>query len=237
MRLAALVAALSAAVVVPSHAQTSHAQTSRAPTPRAQSVDATLNRAVAAYAKLRTARATFEQTLTNPLTGTKIVARGEYQQQVPNRLSVRFTDPAGDRIVSDGKVLWAYLPSTNPGQAMKLPLTEGGVGSVDLAAQFLTEPKRKYTVTDAGKAVVAGRAAHALDLVPKTPTQFTRATVWVDDRDGTLRQFEVTDANGLTRKVVITSLSMNVPVDASAFTFTPPKGVKVFDQAAMMGTK
>src|ERR687884_452344 len=67
---------------------------------------AAIDRAAAAYAKVRTARATFEQTLTNPLTGSVLVSRGEFQQQRPNRLAVRFTDPAGDRIVADGKYVW-----------------------------------------------------------------------------------------------------------------------------------
>jgi outer membrane lipoprotein carrier protein len=207
-----------------------------APLP-AQSLDATVNHAVAAYAKLKTARATFEQTITNPLTGTTLVAKGEFLQQVPGRLSVRFTDPKGDRIVADGKALWAYLPSSNPGQVMKLPLTEEGAGSVDLTAQFLTDPKTKYTISDAGAATVGGRPARALSLVPKRPMQFTKATVWVDDADGSVRQFEVTELNGLLRKVRLTSLAINVPVDPAAFTFTPPKGVKVFDQAALMGQK
>ena len=205
-----------------------------APLP-AQGVNATLDRAVAAYGRMKTARATFEQTLLNPLTGTTVVAKGEMLQQKPGRLSVRFTDPAGDRIVSDGKVLWAYLPSSNPRQVMKMPLTEGGAGSVDLAEQFLKDPRAKYQVSDAGTATVSGRATHALALVPRQPMQFTKATVWIDDRDGTLRQFEVTDGNGLTRKVRLTSLALNVAVPRDAFTFTPPKGVKVFDQAAMMG--
>ena len=222
MRVYVVAAALSAVALVPLPAQ---------------SVDATVNRAVAAYAKLKTARATFEQTITNPLTGTTVVAKGEYLQQVPGRLSVRFTGPKGDRIVADGKALWAYLPSSNPGQVMKLPLTDDGAGSVDLTAQFLKDPKSKYTISDAGAAKVGGRAARALLLVPKRPMQFTKATVWVDDADGSVRQFEVTDPNGLLRRVRLTSLAVNVSVDPAAFTFTPPKGVKVFDQAALMGQR
>jgi len=225
MRFSVVAAALSAVAV-----------SATAPLP-AQSVDATIDRAVAAYAKLKTARATFEQTITNPLTGTKVVAKGEYLQQVPGRLSVRFTDPKGDRIVADGEVLWAYLPSSNPGQVMRLPLTEAGTGSVDLAAQFLKDPRSKYTITDAGAATVSNRATRALNLVPKSPMQFTTATVWIDNADGTVRQFEVTDANGLTRRVRLTSLAINVPVSPDAFKFTPPKGVKVFDQAALMGQR
>ena len=200
----------------------------------AQGTDATIDRAVAAYARMKSARATFEQTLLNPLTGTTVVAKGEMLQQKPGRLAVRFTDPEGDRIVSDGKVLWAYMPSSNPRQVVKMPLTEGGAASVDLAEQFLKDPRTKYQISDAGAATVSGRATHALNLVPRQPMQFTKATVWIDDRDGSLRQFEITDGNGLTRTVRLTSLALNVPVPSDAFTFKPPKGVKVFDQAAMM---
>jgi len=200
----------------------------------AQGTDATIDRAVAAYVRMKSARATFEQTLLNPLTGATVVAKGEMLQQKPGRLSVRFTDPEGDRIVSDGKVLWAYMPSSNPRQVVKMPLTEGGAASVDLAEQFLKDPRTKYQISDAGAATVSGRATHALNLLPRQPMQFTKATVWIDDRDGSLRQFEITDGNGLTRTVRLTSLALNVPVPSDAFTFTPPKGVKVFDQAAMM---
>src|SRR5689334_1470933 len=74
-----------------------------------------LDRAVAAWSKVKTARATFEQTIDNPLTGRTLTASGEYQQQRPGKLSVRFSQPADDRIVADGSRLWLYLPSTTPG--------------------------------------------------------------------------------------------------------------------------
>src|SRR5688572_1139728 len=91
----------------------------------AQSVDQTIDRAVAAWQAAKTVRASFEQTLTNPLTGRDVTARGEFQQQGRNRVDIRFTDPAGDRIVADGKVLWIYLPSTTPGQVIRSTLAQG----------------------------------------------------------------------------------------------------------------
>lgn len=196
---------------------------------RAQSVDATVNRAVAAWEKVRSVRATFEQRVTNPLTGGAETARGEYQQQGKQRISVRFTEPAGDRIVADGKALWLYLPSTAPGQVIRT--MPGNGTTVDWTAQFLESPKSRYTITDAGEARVDGRSARALLLTPKKgKAPFTRARVWVDDRDGLIRQFEVVDGSGLTRLVRLTSLRVNVPVDAKAFTFTPPRGVRVVQQ-------
>jgi outer membrane lipoprotein carrier protein len=194
-------------------------------TAAAQSVDETIDRAVAAWATAKTVRASFDQTLTNPLTGSDVHARGEFQQQGRNRVAIRFSDPAGDRIVADGRALWINLPSTTPGQVIRSSL-ERGASSVDLTGQFLTAPKANFDITGAGTATVQGRPAHALHLVPKREGShpFTRATVWVDDRDGLVRQFEVTDQNGVTRRVRFTSIRVNVPVDAAAFRFTPPKG-------------
>jgi outer membrane lipoprotein carrier protein len=197
----------------------------------AQSVDETLDRAVAAWRAAKTVRATFEQTLTNPLTGSDVHARGQFQQQGRNRIAIEFSDPAGDRIVADGRALWIYLPSTTPGQVIRSSLADGA-NSVDLTGQFLTAPRTKFNITAAGTADVGGRPAHGLILVPKTEGShpFSRATVWVDDRDGLVRRFEVTDHNGLTRRIRLTSIRVNAPVDAAAFRFTPPKGVRVVQQ-------
>jgi outer membrane lipoprotein carrier protein len=199
--------------------------------------DETIDRAVAAYAKVKTARASFEQTLTNPLTGNSTVQHGELQQQRPGRFAARFSDPKGDVVVADGKTLWIYQPSSAPGQVIKLSLASAGGGAgVDLTDQLLLAPRSKYTIASAGSLAIEGRATTALALTPKTQqAPFTRALVWIDDADGTLRQFEVTDATGLVRRVTLSKVRLNVPVDRDAFSFKPPKGVKVYDQAAMSG--
>ena len=191
-----------------------------------------LDRAVTAWAKVKTVRATFEQSIVNTLTGNTLTATGVYQQQRPGKLAVTFDNPATDRIVADGKYVWLYLPSSAPGQVIRSALGSGGTGTVDLTAQFLTAPRKRYTVTAAGTRVVSGRATHAYVLVPRTPrdAMFTTATVYIDDRDATVRQFEVTDKSGLQRKVRLTSFRTNVPVDASAFVFTPPTGTRVVEQ-------
>ena len=198
---------------------------------RAQTVDQTIDRAVAAWSAARTLRGTFEQTLTNPLTGGAVTSRGEFQQQGRNRIDIRFTDPEGDRVVADGRALWIYIPSTTPGQVIRSPVTQGA-GSVDLTGQFLSAPRSKYQISAAGTTTVDGRPAHGLLLVPKREGSqpFTRAVVWIDDADALIRQFEATDQNGVTRKVRITSIRVNVPVDPAVFRFTPPQGVRVVRQ-------
>ncbi len=198
------------------------------PTARGAQADL-LDRAVAVWAKVKTARATFEQTINNPLTGRTLTASGEYQQERPAKLAVRFADPANDRIVADGKFVWLYLPSSAPDQVIKTPQSATGTGTVDLTAQFLTAPRSKYNIEAVGTQTVSGRATHGFNLVPKNTAgaAFLAASVWIDDEDATIRQFEVTDQSGVQRKVRLTSFKTNVPVDAKAFVFTPPAGVRI----------
>ncbi len=187
-----------------------------------------LDRAVKAWAKVKTARATFEQTIVNPLTERTLTASGEFQQQRPGRLSVTFSNPSSDRIVADGKYVWLYLPSSAPDQVIRTPLGAAGTGVVD-PAQFLTSPRTRFTVTPAGPATVSGHATHGYTLVPKVAETavFRSAVIWIDDADAVVRQFDVTEAGGLKRTVRLTSLKTNVKVDAGAFRFTPPAGVRV----------
>jgi outer membrane lipoprotein carrier protein len=203
-----------------------------APLLNAQSPDQTLDHAVAAWAKIKTARASFEQTLTNSLTGSSANARGEFQQQRPNRLAIRFTEPAGDRIIADGTFIWIYLPSSQPGQVIKRAASDGSAMPLDITGEFLTNPRTRYAISGAGTGTVAGHAARALLLVPKEGTQklFDKATIWVDDDDGLIRQFEIAEPSGVTRRIRITSLEPNAAVDRSAFSFTPPAGVRVVER-------
>jgi outer membrane lipoprotein carrier protein len=198
----------------------------------AQSVDATIDRAAAAWAKVKTVRGTFEQTVSNSLTGTSATARGEYMQERPNRLAIRFAQPGNDAIIADGKVVWVYLPSSSPGQVIKRPATDKGAVPIDLSGQFLDAPRVKYDISPAAARTVDGHSTRGLVLVPKkgTSAPFTRATVWVDDDDSLIREFEVVEPTGVTRHIHLTTVELNAPVDRASFVFTVPPGVKIVDQ-------
>jgi outer membrane lipoprotein carrier protein len=198
---------------------------------RAQSADAIIDRAAAAYARLNSMRAEFRQTLTNPLTGNTQTTSGVILRRKPNFLSINFE--SGDRVAADGTTLWFYLPSSTPGQVIRLPYSGDNANTVDPANQFLDSPRTRFTVSSAGSADLGGRATHAITLVPKRPNSaFTSAKVWIDDNDSSIRQFDLETANGLRRHVVITSFTANPALSRASFQFSVPKGVKVVDQAS-----
>lgn len=200
-----------------------------APAKPKQNVETVIARAQAAWSRVKTLRATFEQTLTNPITGSALTSTGELQQRKPNRLAIMFTDPMGDRIVADGKFVWVFLQSATPGQVFKLSSTDVGAASMDLIGQFLNTPRSKYDAVDAGIDKVGTRSTRAVVLTakPGEALPFVRAKVWVDSTDSLIRQFESTDGNGITRRVRLLTLSPNASVDNKVFTFHVPKNVRV----------
>lgn len=190
-----------------------------------------LERAIAAYKSVKTVRATFTQHLKNPVLGTTTTAKGVAVQQRPGKIAITFSDPKGDRIVADGTWLWLYLPSTAPGQVIKAKVGANAAGVPDVTASFLEAPRSRYTAREGAVETVAGRKARALHLTAKDQTlPFTSAIVWVDERDGLVRQFEVTEPSGLVRRITITALEPNAAVKASEFRFAVPTGVRVVER-------
>ena len=193
--------------------------------------DKAIDAAVSAYADIKTAKASFEQTITNPLLGSALKSKGDFEQQRPNRFAFRFTDPKGDVIICDGRHVWVYLPTSSPGRVNRAVCGgTGATGSLDLIGEFFTNPRDRYTIGDGGAATVGDRRAHIVQLTPRSKeADFVRAKVWIDPSNGSLLQFEAVEPNGLTRLVRITSFTPNASVNSGAFTFTVPKGVRVVD--------
>src|SRR2546423_2338309 len=129
---------------------------------KSQNADAIIDRAVAAYARLGSMRAEFRQTLTNPLTGSSQTTSGVILRQKPNLLSINFE--SGDRVAADGSTLWVYLPSSAPGQVVKIPYTGRNALAVDPAQEFLDSPRSRFNVSASGTGSVGGRSTHAVTL-------------------------------------------------------------------------
>ncbi len=199
-----------------------------APPAQAGEAESILKRASSAYSNLRSLRAEFSQSLENPLLGKTIQSRGTIAQRRPDRFLMRFTDPAGDLIVSDGQSFWVYYPSVDKKQVFKSEAASAG--GLDLQAQFIGDPTRRFTYTYHGRENVGGRAADVLTLVPKEDAGYKTLKVWLDRADGLARKFDLTDDNGVVRHIALSSLEINPTLGDALFRFTPPADARIIER-------
>lgn len=203
--------------------------------PRDTAAAMALYRAAAAkFAGARTMRAGFEQTLISPLSTAPRTSRGELMQRPPSRFAFRFTDPMGDAVVSDGEALWVYLPSTARGQVLKLPREVGG--AFDVVARLLANPGDRTQVRVIPESErVGGEAVTVFSLTPRAEAApFESAKVWIG-ADKLVRQIEVVEPGGLRRRMRFINMRLGVALPKRAFVFEVPPGVRIVDQAALMG--
>ena len=195
-----------------------------------------LDRAASGYRSAHTIRAYFEQTLTSSATGAVHDARGEYLQSGGNRFALRFTDPAGDAVVSDGTSLWLYLPSTAKGQVIKMPSAVGT--GLDVLSALMASPRANYAIVRGNDETVGGHSTAVFALTPKRGDMpFVHATLWIGRSDALIWQLDAVEQSGLERHVRFTSIRMNAALPRDALTFSVPAGVRVIDQAALFGKK
>lgn len=197
-------------------------------TVRAQDAATALQRAERAYDQLHTLRADFVQVLINPMLGAPDTARGTLFLAPPERFAMRFSDPAGDRIVTDGQWLWAYTPSTAPGQVIRQSVPENGTSTPNLFAQFVEHPLDRYAATYRGEDVVVGDTVDVVELTPVVEgLPFRSATIAVSRATGLLRRVGLVEASGQRRRLTLERITPNATIAPGEFTFRPPPGVKV----------
>lgn len=205
--------------------------TSDRPSASAQGTpQAILTRAAAAYGRVRSLRADFVQVTRNPLLGSTTTSRGALFQRRPDRLLLRFSQPQGDVLVSDGQFFWVYYPSVDPKQVIRMPAARGG-GGLDLQAQFLGDPVRRFNATLVGTESVGRRPANVLRLVPRAEAAYKELKVWLDRGDNLARRFEITELNGSIRRFELNGLRVNTQLSDALFRFHPPAGAHIVDQS------
>ncbi|HET7464397.1 MAG TPA: outer membrane lipoprotein chaperone LolA [Longimicrobium sp.] len=206
------------------------AQTTAAPVRGGrQDANEILARVEQTAAGVRTLEADFVQTLHVPLLNTDRTSTGKLYQRKPDRFLMRFTEPAGDVMVADGRHFWIYYPSSDRTQVVRTSIAEGGE-QADFQRQFLSNATSRFVATLNGVETVAGRPTYALTLVPKRESPYKVIRIWVDRDDNLVRRFEMTEENDSVRRLELRNLKVNQPVSDALFTFTPPAGTQVIDQ-------
>lgn len=184
-----------------------------------------LKKAAAAYARVTTLKANFTQKRENPLLGSTNNSRGTLYQKRPDRFLMKFSQPAGDIILSDGRYFWVYYPSADRKQVIRAAATRGAAGGVDLQAQFLGDPLTRFTHTYHG----LENGLHVLTMVPRTNMGYKSLKVWIDAKDSLVRRFILVENNGVVVEIGLSGLVVNQPLSNDLFRFTPPADARIIE--------
>jgi outer membrane lipoprotein carrier protein len=187
-----------------------------------------LRRVEQAASGIRTLEADFVQTMHVPLLNQRAQSSGRLFQKRPDRFLMRFTQPAGDVMVADGRHFWIYLPSSDRSQVIRTSIAAGG--AVDLQRQFVGDATRRFVPTINGRETVDGHATTMLTLVPRGASPYRILKLWVDSENQLVRRFEITEENESVRRVELRGIRVNAAISDDVFSFTPPAGTQVFDQ-------
>jgi len=197
------------------------------PAPAADSAGRILARAAARYAAVRSLQADFSMSYENPLLRSRTNGAGTLYQKRPDRLLLRFSEPAGDVILSDGRYFWVYYPSVDATQVLRSPASAGTNSGVDLQAQFLGDPTRRFAYTLDGEEAVGGRNAWRLTLKPHQQQGYRQLRVWIDQREYLARRFEITEDNGSVRRFELRNVRLDTGLSDALFQFDVPAGARV----------
>jgi outer membrane lipoprotein carrier protein len=188
-----------------------------------------LRRASTAYSKMKSMRADFVQRRENPLLNSTTVSRGTLYQRDPDRFALKFSQPAGDLIVGDGRYFWLYYPSVDRKQVLRAPAGQGA-GAVDLQSQFIGDPLTRFTHVYNGTQKLNNRVVHVLTLTPRRDAGYKTLKVWVDGTDYLVRRFQITEPTGSLVEFQLNNLTLNPTLGDEIFRFTPPAGATIIER-------
>ena len=178
------------------------------------------------YREVHAMCADFAQVIDVRLARRTIESEGRVCQQRPNLFSMRFTDPPGDMVISDGTHFWVYYPSIDEEQVMRHPAAETP-GRHDFFHEFLEDPASKYTAGDGGTGQVNGRDCRIVSLTPRAGASYRRARLWLDTRNHLIRRLELHEESGNVRTVTLSNEDLSPVPDPGLFTFEVPEGARV----------
>lgn len=163
--------------------------------------------------------ARFTQTVTTVDGASVQDGEGELWVKRPNLFNWHMISPDESVLVSDGRTLWFYNPFVEQVTATWLDKATTNTPFMLITRNDERE-WQQYNVSQSGD---------SFDLTPKNrKNNLKRFSITVTS-NGTINGFTAVEQDG-QRSVYRLKSQQNGAVDASKFTFTPPKGVTLDDQ-------
>jgi outer membrane lipoprotein carrier protein len=184
-----------------------------------------INALQAKYARLSTLAADFTHIYTAPGERPRRES-GRLLLKKPGKMRWDYTTPEVKLYVSDGKLIYEYLPAER--LATRVKVKEAS----DLRAPFMFLLGRGNLRRDFKRIEFAQespvRAGHrVLRLVPKRAAEFRELLLEIEPRTLQLARLSFLDRDGARSDFLLSNIQENVSLEEAQFTFKPPAGVEV----------
>lgn len=193
-----------------------------------QDADAVIRRADRALAALETLHAGFSHHVENPILEKTTEGEGILDYRAPSSYRIAYSKPIGDLVVNDGRFVWIYLPSSQPGQVIRQLASESGVHN---PLTYLRDLRGYYDATLDGMEEIAGRRTHHLVLIPTDDrAPFAQLEVWVDQRSGLLQRVQTRTTQSVITTYTFLDMELNTTLEDDVFVFHLPPDTEIYDQ-------
>jgi len=145
----------------------------------------------------------------------------------PCRMRWQYETPPAQKkeIVSDGRLVWMYMPADGVVMVYKLDK----VLRSDLVMRFFSGiglVQKDFNISWQRPPVDG--ANYVIDLFPKTSQpELKRLTLTINPTTYLVEKLDFTNALGEESRFTFTQVKLGVPMGPTFFTFTPPPGVQV----------
>jgi outer membrane lipoprotein carrier protein len=172
----------------------------------------------------KSGRATFTQVVTSAGSAKKKTSSGSFEFARPNRFRFAYTKPYEQTIVGDGQNVWLY--DVDLQQVTVRPMDQA-LGATPAALLAGADVEKDFELQ-------AQPSTQGIDWVQATPRVKSESVSFQSLRVGfkgkVLAALELVDSFGQRSLLNFSDVTVNAPLAAEAFRFTPPKGVEVLRQ-------
>lgn len=178
----------------------------------------------AKYKALKAFKASFQQTLENPLNKIKETIEGDI---VVSGTKFRLKTK-GQEVINNGTTMWTYMKAENEVNISDYDPDEDELSPTSIFTLY----QKGYKYVYVEQVTEAGVAYDVVELSPEDRSNaLIKVRIQVSKKDRSVKSWKMFKKNGNRYTFVIRNFVTNPPVDAMAFNFdkTKYKGVKVVD--------
>lgn len=178
------------------------------------------------YDSTRTYQARFEQVYHIEAYNRKKRSTGHVTFERPGRMSWKYDEPNGNRVVSDGKLLKVY--ERDKAQVVEQPL---GASQYPAVLSFLVgkgDLRQMFNLRRLDENRMKFEGGYVLEGTPKQPTSaYEKVIMYIDAETAQVRRMLVIDAQRNRNMFTFSNPAVNVSLPANTFAFTPPAGTQI----------